>query len=207
MRFTLNSTGGKALASTVVLGAAASIAGLGTFGTFTSTTSATASAASGNVAITLGATGAGNRLNVSATGLVPGDTVQRAVQLSNAAGNQDLAGITLTTTAPKSSVLDTDPTNGLRLSIDSCPSAWTEGGSATNGYTYTCSVATKTVLGSQAVKGTDMALTDLTSTKAGNTDYLRVTLTLPSAAGNTVQSQSSELSFAFSGTQRAATSR
>ena len=34
-----------------------------------------------------------------------------------------------------------------------------------------------------------------------------MTLTLPSAAGNTLQNQSSTLSYAFTGTQRTATSK
>ena len=55
MRITLTSTGGKVLASTVLVGAAASVAGLGTFGTFTSTTSASAAVASGTVKIDVGA--------------------------------------------------------------------------------------------------------------------------------------------------------
>ena len=64
MRITLTSTGGKVLASTVLLGAAASVAGLGTFGTFTSTTSASATVASGTVKIDVGA-GAGTAGNRS----------------------------------------------------------------------------------------------------------------------------------------------
>ena len=65
MRITLTSTGGKVLASTVLLGAAASVAGLGTFGTFTSTTSASAAVASGTVKIDVGAAGtSANRLSV-----------------------------------------------------------------------------------------------------------------------------------------------
>jgi spore coat-associated protein N len=47
MQLSLTSTGGKVLASTVLIGAAASVAGLGTFGTFTSTTAASATVASG----------------------------------------------------------------------------------------------------------------------------------------------------------------
>ena len=65
----------KLVASVAILGAAASIAGLGTFATFTSTTSASHTVASGTVTIALGATGAStNRLTVSATALAPGDT-------------------------------------------------------------------------------------------------------------------------------------
>src|SRR6266581_2027988 len=79
----------KLLASLAVLGAAASIAGLGTFATFTSSTTATHTVSSGTVTIALGAVGAANRLTVNATAVAPGDTMQRAFQLSNG-GTVDL---------------------------------------------------------------------------------------------------------------------
>ncbi len=211
MRITLTSTGGKVLASTVLLGAAASVAGLGTFGTFTSTTSASASVASGTVKIDVGAgaaTGGVNRLSVAATGLVPGDTVSRALTLGNT-GDQALAGIGLTTTASPSSKLDTDATLGLQLSVEACSAAWNESGSATTGYTYSCpTTATRsTVLASRPVIGSTPALGNLTALTAGKTDNLVVKMTLPEAADNTFQGQSSTFSFSFTGTQRGATSR
>src|ERR1700756_4058533 len=89
----------KALLSLGALGLAGSIAGLGTFATFTSTTSASQTVASGTVTIALGSTGAStNRLTVNASGLVPGDTIQRSFDISNT-GSQDLASIALTTSA------------------------------------------------------------------------------------------------------------
>ena len=154
MRITLTSTGGKVLASTVLVGAAASVAGLGTFGTFTSTTSASAAVASGTVKIDVGAgaaAGAANRLSVAATGLVPGDTVSRVVTLSNT-GDQPLAGIGLTTTASPSSKLDSDTVMGLQLQIDACSLPWTEAGT-TPSYTYTCTGTKSAVLASRAVIG------------------------------------------------------
>ena len=158
MRITLTSTGGKVLASTVLVGAAASVAGLGTFGTFTSTTSASAAVASGTVKIDVGAgaaAGGVNRLSVAATGLVPGDTVSRAVTLGNT-GDQALAGIGLTTTASPSSKLDTDAAMGLQLQIDACSVPWTEA-AATTGYTYTCTGTRSAVLASRAVIGSTPA--------------------------------------------------
>ena len=47
----------------------------------------------------------------------------------------------------------------------------------------------------------------LGSLTAGATDHLRVTLTLPSGAGNTLQNQTSTISYAFNGTQRTATNK
>src|SRR6476646_2410823 len=85
------SRGRKLLLTIAVLGATASIAGLGPFATFTSSTS---------------------RLNVDATAIAPGDTIQRSFDLIDQ-GTLNLASVTLTTTATTSSVLDTDATNGL----------------------------------------------------------------------------------------------
>jgi predicted ribosomally synthesized peptide with SipW-like signal peptide len=198
------STTRKLLTSVAILGAAASIAGLGTYATFTSSASQSHTIASGTVTIALGATGAStNRLNIGASALAPGDTIQRSVDLTNS-GTLDLASITLTTTASPSSALDTDTTNGLQMVIDKCSVAWTEAGPP---YTYTCGGSTSTVLASRPVIGSALALSNLTSTTAGNTDHLRVTLTLPSGAGNTLQNQSSTISYAFTGTQRAATNK
>jgi spore coat-associated protein N len=195
---------GKILASVAVLGAAASIAGLGTFATFTSTTSANHTVASGTVTIALGATGAStNRLNVNATAIAPGDTIQRSVDLINQ-GTLDLASVTLTTTASPSSLLDSDTSNGLQMVIDKCSVAWTESGPP---YTYACSGSTSSVLASRPVLGSTLTLSNLTSLTAGATDHLRVTLTFPSGAGNSLQNQSSTITYSFTGTQRAATNK
>ncbi|HVN59678.1 MAG TPA: TasA family protein [Gaiellaceae bacterium] len=196
----------RILGSIAVLGAAASLAGLGTFATFTSSTSASQTIQSGTVSITLGATGPANRLTIGASNVVPGDTIERAVDLVNngGAGADDLSAIQLTTTAAPSSLLDTDAANGLQMVIDSCSVPWTEAGPP---YTYTCSGTTSSVLASRAVIGASIALSNLSSLTTGSTDHLRVTLTLPSAAGNTLQGLSSSISYNFVGTQRAGTSK
>ena len=194
----------KLIASVAVLGAAASIAGLGTYATFTSTTSQSHTISSGTVTIALGATGAAtNRLNIGATAVAAGDTIQRSVDLINS-GSIDLASITLTTTASPSSLLDTDAANGLQMVIDKCSQAWTEAGPP---YTYTCGGTTSSVVGSRPVIGGNLALSNMSPFTYGLTDHLRVTLTLPSAAPNSFQNQSSTISYAFTGTQRAATNK
>lgn len=203
-RVTGGSTTRKLIATLAILGAAASIAGLGTYATFTSTTSQSHALSSGTVTIALGATGAAtNRLNIGASALAPGDTIQRSVDLTNS-GSLDLASVTLTTTASPTSTLDTDGTNGLQMVIDKCSVPWTEAGPP---YTYTCSGATSSVVASRAVIGNNLAMSNLGSTTAGGTDHLRVTLTLPSSADNTFQNKSSTISYAFTGTQRAATNK
>lgn len=180
------------------------LAGWGTFAAFTSTATVNqGSIASGTVTVAVPAAGATNRLTLGASGLVPGDTMQRAVDLQNS-GTTTLASITLTTTAATSSLLDTDTTNGLQLVIDRCSQAWTEAG-ATPAFTYTCGGTTSTVLSTRAVIGSNLTLSNLTSTTIGNTDHLRVTLTFPSGAPTGLQGQTSAITYAFTGTQRAAT--
>jgi predicted ribosomally synthesized peptide with SipW-like signal peptide len=198
------SRGRKLLLTIAVLGATASIAGLGTFATFTSSTSASHTVSSGTVTIALGATGAStNRLNVDATAIAPGDTIQRSVDLIDQ-GTINLASVTLTTAASSSSVLDTDATNGLQMVIDKCSQAWTESGPP---YTYTCGGSTSSVLSSRAVIQTGVTLSNLSSVTAGSTDHLRVTLTFPSGAGNSFQNKSSTIQYTFTGTQRAGTDK
>ena len=148
------------LATIGLLGAAAGVAGLTTFATFTDSTSADQSISSGVVNIDLGAANtADNRLTVAATGVHPGDTMQRAVKLSNTS-SATTGSITLTTTATTSSALDTDATSGLQVAIDRCSVAWTESGSSP-AYTYTCSGSTSTVLATRAVIGSNLALANV----------------------------------------------
>jgi spore coat-associated protein N len=186
----------KILLSLAALGAAASIAGLGTFATFTSSTSTSNTIASG----TLSLTAPFSRLGTGASPIAPGDTMQRALDLSYS-GTISFASATLTTSASPSSLLDTDGTNGLQIAIDKCSQAWTEAGPP---YTYTCGGSTSAVLNSRALIGSPIALSNLTLT-AGSTDHLRVTLTFPSGADNTFQNKSSTVSYTFTGSQRAGT--
>lgn len=194
----------KLLASLAVLGVAAGIAGLGTYASFTSSTSAQAqNLSSGTVSLTLGST---DRLTVSASNLVPGDTIERAVDLTNngSAGTSSVGSITVTTNATTSSLLDTDATNGLQMQIDNCSTAWTEAGPP---YTYTCSGTQTVALASTQVIAANAALANMSSVTAGNTDHLRVTLTLPTTAGNSFQGLSSVIDYAFTAEQRAAGSQ
>lgn len=196
----------KILLSIAVLGGMAAITGLGTYALFTSTTSVTQTAlASGSLTLVTPSAGATNRLTLGATNLVPGDTMQRIVDLTNS-GGAAMSAITLTTTASPSSLLDTDTTNGLQLAIDKCSNAWTESGSSP-AFTYTCSGTTTSVLATRPVIGSAIALTNLASISGSATDRLRVTLTFPSVAGNTLQGQSSAVTYAFTGTQRASTNQ
>lgn len=211
---TKRSTTKKLLLSLGVLGTACGIAGLGTFATFTSTTSASQTVTAGTVAVSLGAAGtSANRLTVNATGLVPGDTISRAVQLTSTSSDP-LGSVSITTSATVSSLLNTDTTNGLKLTVQRCSTAWTENATLAPAYTYTCPGSSSYVLGAAGTSGgvaviqTAAPLPGLAAlSAAGSVDNLMVTLYLPTSAPNTMQSASSTLQFSFTGTQRAGTAR
>jgi spore coat-associated protein N len=194
----------KVFGSIAVLGVAASVAGLGTFASFTSSTSASQAISSGTVSIALGASGPANRLSVAASNLVPGDTVQRAVDLTSNSSDP-LGSVSLQTSAAPSNALTTDA-NGLTVKVDKCSVAWTESGVAP-AYTYTCSGTTTSILAASAA-GSTQTLSSLAALSSGSsTDHLLVTLARPSAAGNSLQGLSTTITYAFNGTQRAATSK
>ena len=201
----------KVLLSVAAIGGAAGLAGLGTFAAFTDTGTGTQQISSGTVNVDLG-TGTGNRLSVVADGLVPGDTIQRRVSLTNS-GSENLASLTLTTRATTSSLLDTDTTNGLQMKIEKCAGArgWREQGSGP--YTYTCDQSADgddagvrtTVLARRPIIGSGLALSNISALTAAQTDDMVVTADLPSDAGNDLQGKSSVIEYTFNATQRAAT--
>ncbi|MCW2508945.1 MAG: uncharacterized protein JWP68_2093 [Modestobacter sp.] len=205
MTATRSRTARKVLGSLGVVGAAAAVAGMGTFGTFTdSTAPLNASVTSGTLSLDLNATNSTATLPMTAAGFVPGDSISRSVDLVNS-GNLAFAGISLASTATTSSVLDTDKTNGLQLSVKSCPVNWTE--SVSNGVaTYTCSGTASTVVNSSPAVSTS-ALANVASVNPKGTDHLVITLTLPIGADNTFQGKTSALSVSFTGTQKTGTDR
>jgi spore coat-associated protein N len=188
----------KVLLSLALFVVAALVVGVGAYALFTDTQSVSQSIGSGTVNLQpINVNGVNNRLSVGATNVAAGDTIDRAVDLKNI-GTIAVSGITLTTTATTSSLLDTDTTNGLQMVIDKCSVAWTESAFP---YTYTCSGTQSSVLATRQVVGSALALSNLTLT--ANTDnFLRVKLTLPTTAGNTFQNLTSVISYAFTATQR-----
>lgn len=194
----------KVLASVALVGAAASVAGLGTFGSFTSTTSASQQVSTGKVVIGL-TQHATAGTTVAATNLVPGDTVQRAVTLTRSSDTEAFGSVKLTTAATNPSLLTTDAANGLQLKLDQCSVAWVKAASGE----LTCSGTTTPVVATRAVVGTNLDLAAATSTlnTAAAASNLRVSMTLPEAAGNEFQGLSSTVGFTFDATQRAANFR
>ncbi len=196
----------KLMLSCMVLALASlGLIGTGAWAAFNDNEVATTSVSTGRVSLALGSAGsAANRLTVNATGLVPGDTIQRAIDVTND-GTTDWLNLKLTTTATVSSLLDTDATNGLQMVIQACSVAWTESGSAP-AYTYTCSGSTTTSVASRAIIGSNITVADAPLTASAVTHY-RVTLTLPTSATTSMQDNTSTISYSFTSTQRNGTNK
>jgi Camelysin metallo-endopeptidase len=201
-RIANSSTARKVVGSLGVLGTAAAVAGMGTFGNFTdSTTPVATTIQSGTLSIDLSQPGFA--VPVTTTGFVPGDSMTRAVNLVND-GNSPLGSVTLASTATAGSVLTTDLSNGLQLTVKKCSVAWTQGGTA-SAATYTCS-GTETLVGSGPVVS-NITVNGAAALNAGGTDYLTFSISLPASADNTFQGKSASLSLVFTGTQRTGTAR
>ncbi|WP_262103479.1 CalY family protein [Arthrobacter sp. Marseille-P9274] len=204
MAISMKTTSGKLLASAALVATAAAVAGLGTYGGFTDSTAADAKVTAGTVDINLANGEAG--LTVPAAGVLPGDTIERVVALSNA-GNQNLSKLTLTTTdtATTPSALSTNGTSGLQLKVENCAQAW-----ALSAGSYTCQAqggATTVVISSPIIGANRDLGNTLGSLDAGGTDYLKITASLPSGADNTFQGLASTIKFDFNATQRTATTK
>lgn len=193
----------RVVLTVALLSLTAAALGIGAFATFTDSATVTQNVSSGTVVLDpLTPSGPNNRLSVGASNIAAGDTIQRAA-LVKQSGTISLSGITLTTTATTSSALNTDTTNGLQMVIERCSQAWTESGPP---YTYTCAGTTQSVVASRPVIGSNLTLSNL-DLSAGASNYLRVTLTLPSSAPNSLQNQSSVIQYDFTATQRAGTAQ
>lgn len=197
MGISLKTTTGKIIASVALVGTAAAVAGLGTFGAFTSTTAASQDVEAGTVQIGIGATG--NTMTTEIDGMLPGDSVTKFVTLANS-GDSKLGTVSLTTKAvvvagAKESVLTSDTVNGLRVTVESCATAWTAS---------TCAGST-TPISNQPIVGANRDLGAISSLTAGANSYLKITTVLPDTAEDAFQGAASTVGFTFDATQRAAT--
>jgi spore coat-associated protein N len=214
------------LSIALILGALGALIG-GAFATFTS------SATAGPQAITSGtiklAVGAVNDVATGATNIAAGDTIAREADLNSTGGTIANKEITLKFAASPTSLLDTDPTNGLQVSVKACTVAWTRKvETPPPAFKYTCSGTESTVKigGAEtaavgSLESTAAALTPLNSLGAGGQDFLVFTITLPAAAPGNIgkvaacsgtsggteatedlQGCSSTLTYTFQATQR-----
>lgn len=197
----------RTIASIVILLLAVGAFIMGSSATFTDSTTANPTVHSGLVDFNISVPGSNNRLTVAATHMLPGDTAQRRIKLTNV-GNLPMAWVRLTTTATTSSILDTDATNGLQMKIDRCLGAlgWR---SSSAPYTYTCD---QTIAGDNAgtrsavvahrpIIGAALDLNAMNILATGGVDDLVVTINFPSWNGNSWANKTSRILYTFDGVQ------
>jgi spore coat-associated protein N len=219
----------KLVASTALVGGSLALAFGGAFATFADTASgASPVISSGKIVIAVGP----NNDTTPASNIVPGDTIAREVDLNSTSATANAASITLGIAANPTSLLDTDATNGLQLQLQSCATAPTSSGGTAPTYTCTGGFQAVTIGGQSTVsiaslESAPATLGSLNSLTAGGQDYLVMTLSLPSSApgdfskvttacsgpaGGTSSTEnmegcSSTLSYKFTATQRAGTTK
>lgn len=214
------------LSIALLLAAAGTLIGAA-FATFTDTVTAGPQAiSSGTVKLAVGPI---NDAATGATNIAAGDTIAREGDLNSTGATLADKEITLKFSASPTSLLDTDPTNGLQVSIKACTVAWTRKvETPPPAFKYTCGGTESTVKigGAEtasvgSLESTAGALTPLNSLATGGQDYLVFTLTLPSGAPGNVgkvaacsgtsggteatedlQGCSSTLTYTFQATQR-----
>ncbi len=198
------STATKVIASVALVAGAASVAGMGTFGAFTDTTTADQAVKAGTIGIDAPAT-----IDDQIENLVPGDTVQRAFELTRDTNSEEFGSITLT-----SAVADYDGSAGFSaadapvLSIAQCDTAWVKG--ADNKLTCNGGEGVNVLVGHEYGKPKVLAQAVTDNLNAdGATSYLRLQLVFPNtkAAQNHLQGKSATLKLKFDATQRAGEAR
>jgi predicted ribosomally synthesized peptide with SipW-like signal peptide len=185
----------KTVASLGVVGAAAAVAGMGTFGSFTdSTTPVDTNVDTGTISINLSPAAMYATVPVTTGGFLPGDSSSTPFDVAN---DRDVAweSVTFTSWATTSSVLDSDPVNGLQLTLASCSTSWTVVGSG-----YACGGDVQEFYSGPIVL--DRALADAASLTPGGVDHLLATIDFPASAGDQHKNKISELAFTFTAVQR-----
>jgi predicted ribosomally synthesized peptide with SipW-like signal peptide len=196
-----------ALSIALLLAAAAALVG-GAFATFTdSVTAGPQAITSGTIKIAVGPV---NDAATGATSIAAGDWIAREADLNSTEATIANKEITLKFSASPTSLMDTDPTYGLQVSIQACSEAWKRVvvGSPPPAFTYTCTpgptvvkiggAATTSV---SALETTPAKLEELKSLATGGHDYLVFTLTLPSTAPGNLGTHATECNGTPGGTE------
>lgn len=216
--FAAKSAGSVALKTLVVVGAGlggTSLVSSSVFASLTATASNTSggSVQTGTLSLTQASATApaSGGFTTAITGMAPGDTVNRYIDLTNG-GSINAGGMTLGIAASPSNVLTTNGTTGLQVVVDECSIAWS---TVTPGV---CSgTTTHNLLSTPAATlTTPQTFTPSTLTASATPLHLKISISLPAgseitvngvsnAGVNTVQGLTTALTWTFTETERTAT--
>ena len=124
--------------------------------------------------------------------IAPGDRIERLVEL-RVRGRGRFRAVYFRAVAKTSSALDTDPRQGLQVTIERCSKKW-----RTRGTTHACRGKRKIVVARRPLIGR-AKLKLLPGLRAEKPAHLRLVLTLPTTAGNALQAQTTNATYRFVG--------
>lgn len=198
------------LAACAVAAAGLTLTGGGVYAALNATAANTTAqnASSGTLSLIMAANGVGFGHIVS--NLVPGDVVNRYVNLSQGA-SLDGRALTLSVADATPTKLTTDATKGLRVTVTQCSGTWTTAGACTGGGATTTVLATSVPLSTLTTTPTTLVAGTIA---AGSALNLQVSLTLPdqnetttngTVPVGTIQGLTAALTWTFTESQRTAT--
>ena len=125
--------------------------------------------------------------------LAPGDRAERTLELRY---RGRFATVVLKTATKGSSLLRSDSASGIRLAIDRCAKRWTK----TRGTkAYECRGKRWSVVKTVPLAGKRALRLNHLSRRAGRTDHLRLSISLPLSAGNPLQGQTARVVYRLTG--------
>jgi hypothetical protein len=133
--------------------------------------------------------------------LAPGDTVERTIDLPARSARHLALSLTVVSVDGHSSLLNTDPRNGLQLEVDQC--ARSRAGWVRRESRLTCGDGHIVVLGKLPVAIAQRAPLRLMNVVPESAVHLRVRLLFPSTAGDRFEDAASSLEFRFTATEGA----
>jgi spore coat-associated protein N len=185
------------------------ITGAGVYAGLNADATGTQAVSSGTLSLVM-ANETGSTFSGAVTNMAPGDTVNRFVNLTNG-GNLAAQSLTLGVAGAGSTLLTTDATRGLAVTVTSCSTSWTVAAGVA-----TCTAGTTaTVMSSTPISTLRVTPGAVQATVAvGAVVHLQVSLTLPNQSettangvlpGTPIQGLSDTLTYTFNELQRTAT--
>jgi hypothetical protein len=187
-RRTLRAPAAVALVAALALGGAATASAV-----FLAQDTAVARSRAGAVTLDWNAGGV-NQFTVPVTGLTPGGTAARLIDLRNT-GTVAASALQLAVAAP---VVGASASDGLQFALDRCSVAWSS---------VTACSGTITAVSVDRPAGGRVALGASAALAVGGTDHLRVTFRLPDSAPTAARSTSGTVTFTVTGVQVAGRQR
>ena len=148
-------------------------------------------------------------ITTTISGMAPGDTVNRYIDVVNG-GTLNAATMTLGLVDSPATALTTNAATGLQVVVNACTVAWSAAGACTG---TTTAMMTSKSANAMALAAQTLVL-PATTTTAGSTTFLQISLTLPAGSEvtvngtlptGTVQGLTSNIVWTFTETERTAT--